>query len=639
MLSKYQTVLLLLLPFCLQAQVSKWGKISQEEAEITTVSFEEEADAVVLFHTGKLYFVYGKSGHKIEYRKRIKILSEEGLDVANQAIYFYHHDNFERISRIKAQTINVEGPDEKEIIKVENSEIFKAEINDKYSAYKFTFPDVKVGSIIEYTYTLDSEGVTVIDAWRFQEEIPTLFSRFEAEIPGYLRYKILFQGRKLTRKYTTYSGESTWYLSNIPSIKKDEPYLHNHHDYYEKIRLQLEEYYNGSSVTKVSKGWEDFGTVLTENSIIRDYLATRKSKIKDEASLITNIGSDTEKAKLAFDHIISNYEWDGKYRVVPDKRFSEFHKDHKGSSGSLNLMLKAMLEAVGLSPEMVVISTVSNGVTFKESPFFTDFNHIILKVNLDGKDYFLDCTSGGRLPFGMLPVESNVKEGVLVSKGQGQWIPIETVDKGLDVVFARFEFENGHLRKDISWLMKDYSAEYYRKVLINNDSSALFDHIANIEGYQCLDFKAPNLMEPEEPLKLKVSYADPGENIEETDILYINTVLDETFNENPFKREERNFPVQFRIPPNLNQTVQVLLPEGFEAEELPEPVKMTLANGEVIFEYRCQKVQNSVSVSILYKVLKKEIQPRVYPDLRLFYAKMVEKCSEPIVLKRTDQGE
>ena len=65
---------------------------------------------------------------------------------------------------------------------MEQQIIFDRRIDKKRSEIAFAFPDVKPGSIIEYKYTVFSEGFS-LPSWDFQESIPVRYSRCEVEIP------------------------------------------------------------------------------------------------------------------------------------------------------------------------------------------------------------------------------------------------------------------------------------------------------------------------------------------------------------------------------------------------------------------------------------------------------------------------
>src|SRR5580693_6699420 len=125
--------------------------LSPEDLKMTSEPKAPGAPAIILFRevdrddTGRLDI------HEDRYY-RVKILTEEGRNHANVEIEFNkaHQD----VAGIKARTIQPDGSS------VEfDGEVFEKTIEKtqglKYLAKTFTLPDVQVGSIIEYRYTLD----------------------------------------------------------------------------------------------------------------------------------------------------------------------------------------------------------------------------------------------------------------------------------------------------------------------------------------------------------------------------------------------------------------------------------------------------------------------------------------------------
>src|SRR5690606_7915333 len=132
--------------------------------------------------------------------KRIKILNERGIEAANQELVYYSENKKEAIQNIKAQTLNIENGQIKSY-PVDKNSIFDVNINEAYSSKKFTFPNVKVGSILEFEYDFYDNDVYLIDIWRFQHEIPTLFSQYSLTNETYREYTLLMVGEK-TVKYS-----------------------------------------------------------------------------------------------------------------------------------------------------------------------------------------------------------------------------------------------------------------------------------------------------------------------------------------------------------------------------------------------------------------------------------------------------
>ncbi|MGO8055962.1 DUF3857 domain-containing protein, partial [Rhizobium leguminosarum] len=71
---------------------------------------------------------------------------------------------------------------------MEKKSFYRQKMDSKRTMITFTFPEVKVGSILEYRYTIMREEFVSIDPWIFQDEIPTRLSTFYISFPEYFRF-------------------------------------------------------------------------------------------------------------------------------------------------------------------------------------------------------------------------------------------------------------------------------------------------------------------------------------------------------------------------------------------------------------------------------------------------------------------
>ena len=175
----------------------KFGKISQEELEMNYSSLDSSANAVVLADFGDTRIDYvSNSGFQLVFtrHRRIKIFNSTGYDWADVMVPLYHDGgDRESISQIKGYTYNLE--DGKVVkTKLKNEGKFTEEYDENHQIHKFTLPNVKEGSVIEYTYRITSDFIFNLQDWRFQSSIPTIWSEYKVEIPEYFFYKPLSQG-------------------------------------------------------------------------------------------------------------------------------------------------------------------------------------------------------------------------------------------------------------------------------------------------------------------------------------------------------------------------------------------------------------------------------------------------------------
>ena len=175
-----------------------WGKISSEEWAIEAVPFETGAEAVKLKEIGLLKITY--DGYELVEYGRTKILSINGFENAQKKWSYKPKVHNDKVVFLGGQTINF--IDGKEII----SQLDKKDIiisrNGDVEEIAVAFPNVKVGSIIEYKVKIFRTSNLYASPWRFQNSIPTLSSQLFLQIASSADYKVILKGQQLNRKYS-----------------------------------------------------------------------------------------------------------------------------------------------------------------------------------------------------------------------------------------------------------------------------------------------------------------------------------------------------------------------------------------------------------------------------------------------------
>src|SRR5262249_13266625 len=149
-----------------------WLPITQPDLVIKEVPNDPGADAIQLYMS---YYKDENAGFIAVY-KRIKILKQGALTPGRGLVDVeIPIEQGESLKEVVARTIH---PDQR-IIEYTGKPFEKTIIKghgEKLTAQCFTFPDVNVGSIIEYRYTITLPRRTVdpISAWPIQQDLFTL---------------------------------------------------------------------------------------------------------------------------------------------------------------------------------------------------------------------------------------------------------------------------------------------------------------------------------------------------------------------------------------------------------------------------------------------------------------------------------
>ncbi|MGM9479307.1 DUF3857 domain-containing protein [Pedobacter sp. GSP4] len=341
----------------------KFGKISPADFEVKASGQDSAASAIKLFDVGDCYFEIGHSSggfvYVFERHIRYKILNKNGYDLANFKVELYKSSNSskEDLNSMDAATYNM--VDGKMVTSKLNKDAkFTEEFNKNYVIKKFALPNVKEGSIIEFKYKIKSDFIFTLRGWRFQSDIPTLWSEYNVKIPEYLTYKNNLSGyyqvdhplhQNVNATYVPGLASNAVYdkycAANVPALK-DEPYVTTMDDYIPKIEFELRatnfpgelyQDYNGSwtkIITSLSED-ENFGSFINKNGYAKSVLP---SILKGEKDTLASL-------KLIFNYVKNNLKWNNEYsKYANETNPKSIFEKKTGTSADLNLALLSLLK-------------------------------------------------------------------------------------------------------------------------------------------------------------------------------------------------------------------------------------------------------------------------------------------------------
>jgi len=136
----------------------KFGKIAPEDFQKKTYEIDSSANAVIIADIGSTQILGNqKGGCSLEFTafRRAHILSKNGYDIADVEIMLYTNGDAEEVLHsLKASTYNLENGEVVETKLNVKDAVFKDKLDKYHLTRKFTLPNIKEGSIIEYEYKL-----------------------------------------------------------------------------------------------------------------------------------------------------------------------------------------------------------------------------------------------------------------------------------------------------------------------------------------------------------------------------------------------------------------------------------------------------------------------------------------------------
>jgi hypothetical protein len=118
------------------------------------------------------------------------------------------------------------------------------------------------------------------------------------------------------------------------------------------------------------------------------------------------------------------------------------------------------------------------------------------------------------------------------------------------------------------------------------------------------------------------------------DKIYISPMLFLTANENPFKQETREYPIDFGYPKQEKFNINIKVPEGFVVETMPKAINIATGENVGAFKYIIANSQNSIQIAITKDINSAIVPADFYEVLKDFYQQMIDKQNEKIVLRK-----
>ncbi len=594
----------------------KFGKVSKAELEMKVYPTDTTATAAILFDYG--YF----NSDRFEFVRtlRVKIFKKEGTTWGNQVFPASNK------AAIKGITFNLENGNVVES-KLKSESIFEERVTQQYFRTRVAMPNVREGSVVDIEFRY--EGLP--SEWMFQQEVPVSWSELVLEPTQYATFrKIYFGFERITE-----SSDTRWVAKNMPAFKK-EPFISAAKNYIARFEIELLSVNFPGLYRDFSTSWDAVNRRLNESIFFGKAMEGCGFLNSIAKEIKKNQSSPYERMKAAFVVVKKSIKWNEKESAFASNENLNFTFYKKiGNSADINLILITLLKKLDIEVYPVVLSTRDNGFLSIASPSLDKLNYVVAYVYLDDKKYFLDATEQF-LPIGLLPQRCINLQGRLVDENKSEWIDLISAKKNRD--FAKFDLklEAGNLLTgDLTKLNYEYSAFDLRKKYekFNSKEEYLKDLESENKGLIVNECQINNLDSLDLPViqtfKLKIK------NMATTvgDQCYINPLLFDLLNSNPFKTEERKYPVDFVCPSDKTFLLKIELPAGAQITEIPKPLNMSLPDGSARVIYQVTQGENYIQLNYLFRINKANYMESEYSDLRAFFSELVKKQSEQIVIK------
>jgi hypothetical protein len=625
--------------------VPDFGKVDKSELLLKECEFDKAAEAVVLFDVAEVYCSFFPTSYsapvasELTRHVRIKILKDKGLNNANIRIPYYSFGRTEKIKNISAQTYNLDAAGNIVITKLEKKLVYEKKINKRYSEEVFTFPEVKAGSVIEYEYTLKSEGFGGLKYWYFQKSIPVTYSSYTINFPQdfivsatpkcYLPYN-----RTATQKSDR--DIQTYTMVNVPALP-DEPFITTKDDYLQHLEPRIVAVNTPTRRIPVTRSWPEMIRGLMEDEDFGLQLKKEIPRTADLDDALKNLRDPYQKMATIYYYVRSKMEWNGYNSIWALDGVKSAWKDKKGTAGEINLILVNLLKDADLKAHAILVSTKDNGRVNPGVAEVSQFDKVMAYVALNEKEYILDATDKFTPP-DLIPLDVMYSEGLLIEKPltfEWGWTVIwdkDRVFKNYVNVLGEIS-EDGKLTGQSTITSMGYERVMRSRRLKEGREKYIEDNLRSVNpGAKIDSFTVENESQDSLPLLQSFNYSMPLASSGSYKYFTLNMFTG--FERNVFVSDNRQSDVFFGANQYYNINASFLIPENYVFDELPKNIKMIMPDTSISVIRRISTHENQLLAHIVVEFKKPVFSPEEYPDFMEFYKKLFDLLNEQIVIKK-----
>ncbi|MBK7306446.1 MAG: DUF3857 domain-containing protein [Chitinophagaceae bacterium] len=631
-----------------------FGKVDKADLEMKDCEFDKGADAIVLIDYGNMYYDRGTVGFSTfktvyERRTRIKILKEKGISQADIEINYYTHNNEEKVFKFNANTYNLDAAGK--IITTEVKKVPSTQkIDGNYSKMIIAFPEVRVGSIIEYSYTIERESYG-LRTWYFQGSIPVRYSEYQLRVPQIFRFsvqpsivdpiedkqEVVDESISMDEGFMeTKSLKSNYIMRNLPGVK-NEPFMGSPKDYMQRLEFQMTQiYYNESRIVDLSVKWQD----VIKNRLIKDEdfglqlekTVTAAKPFIEEARQIADVET---RMKFIYNRIRKSMSWNGdEDYVYTDNGIIKTWETKTGNVADINLLLVNLLNEAGVKTAPILFSTRDHGLVTPTYPSINQFNTVMAYVVLKDKAYVLDATD--KVANVKLVPEKVVNTNGFIPEGEnGRWKDVLSGKSKYKVMAAiQGEIDEAGIMKGNGLVnCYDYARAQRVKEWTQDNMKFKNDYfVTYYPGLKIEDIVVNNVDADSLPLEQKVKFSTVLNSSGE--YRYFNINLFSDLEKNPFIAGTRVSDVDFGVHQEYTIFGNYTIPVGFTFDGIPENISMSTPDNGIIFSRTMQVESNLLNVRMTLEFKRTFYTADTYPEFKEFYKKLFDKLNEQVVIKK-----
>ena len=181
----------------------------------------------------------------------------------------------------------------------------------------------------------------------------------------------------------------------------------------------------------------------------------------------------------------------------------------------------------------------------------------------------------------------------------------------------------------------DFEALKFRENYFGASQESLIENIEKkYSGFEIENYELVNDKLVDEPVfeKYTIINKNFGEII--GDRIFFSPMLCFGLVKNPFKQDNRQFPVNFLYPLKSKYLININIPKGYIIETLPESISIGINQNQATFDFYISSNAEQITINSNLDLNSTIIPAEEYDNLKNLFKLIIEKQTEKIVLKK-----
>jgi transglutaminase-like putative cysteine protease len=551
------------------------------------------------------------------------------------AVFYY-----DELSIDNLKVINPEGKEvkaEKLCGAYQEESIFHSD--SKYCMFRFQMGEK--GKPFKMSYQHNYRDVKYLTSFYFHNRLPALERIVQFNIPSWLELDLRefnFAGHNI-EKTSVKEGDITkvtFRFRDVPAYSR-EPNSPNHAITYPHVISVTKAFNEAGARNALFESVKDlYGWYSSVCADIGNKPEELKGKVQE---LTFNKTTDIEKVESIFYWVQDNIRYiafeDGIMGFRPDAAQNVFNKKYGDCKGKANL-LKEMLRLAGYDARLTWIGTSDLPYDYSLPSLCVD-NHMICTVILGGKRYFLDGTED-YIALNDYAQRIQGKQ-VLIEDGKNyiiDRIPQFPSDRNKEKKVTKLVIEgeqlSGNSVVEYNGESKIMAQRVYASLRNDHKKDALSDFLRSGDGNIIITgVKNSDFNERQKPLQLTYDFKANHQITKAGSELYIVMDWDKEFSGLEIPADRKN-DYEFNQKYFVTTQTELVLPEGYKVDYLPEPFKKNTPHYSFEGSYanKGKSIVYTKTISINKPILKKS----EFNEWNSFIADINKFYNDQVVLKK-----